>query len=195
MWSPISSQTSNALLTRRWSTQLPWSGVLLALVLGVATRDCILIASAAMLAVYIARMNVEHGEAHDLFRCAIHCWVVGGASLMVALALVFWVSAMHAGFWGGNDIGTPSMLGILGFCVLTVGVTTAKTISTPRRKTEVASFIAFGVAMVLAAFAARALDASGPCVFALSVAAVVALSGWQLARKIGAELARSAVRI
>jgi hypothetical protein len=49
--------------------------------------------------------------------------------------------------------------------------------------------------MVLAAFAARAVDASGPCVFALSVAAVVALSGWQLARKIGAELARSAVRI
>jgi len=183
------------LLTRRWSTQLPWSGVLLALVLGVAARDCILIASAAMLAVYIARMNVEHGEARDLFRCAIHCWVVGGASLMVALALVFWVSAMHADFWGGNDIGTPSMLGIVGFCVLTVGFTTAKTISTSRRRTEFASFIAFGVVMVLAAFAARAVDASGPCVFALSVAAVVALSGWQLARKIGAELARAAVRI
>ena len=114
---------------------------------------------------------------------------------MVALALVFWVSAMHAGFWSGNEIGTPSMLGILGFCVLTVGVTTAKTISTSRRKSEFAGFIAFGVAMVLAAFAARVLDASGPCVFALSVAAVVASSGWQLARKIGAELARSAVRI
>jgi hypothetical protein len=195
MWSPISSQTSNAVLIRRWSAQLPWSGVLLALLLGVATRDCILIASAAVLAVYIARMHVEHGEARDLFRCAIHCWVVGGASLLAAIALVFWVSAMHAGLWDGNDIGTPSMLGILGFCVLTVGVTTAKTIHTSRRKTEFASFIAFGVAMVLTAFAARALDASGPCVFALSVAAVVALSGWQLARKIGAELARSSVRI
>ena len=195
MWSPISSQISNALLTRRWSAQLPWSGVLLALLLGVATRDCILIASAALLAVYVARMRVEDDEARDLLRCAIHCWVVGGASVLVALALVAWVSAMHAGFWGGNDIGTLSMIGMLGFCVLTVGVTTAKTVSRFRRKTEVASFIAFGVAMVLAAFAARALDASGPCVFALSVAAVVALSGWQLARKIGAELARSAVRI
>ena len=195
MWSPISSQTSNALLTRRWSAQLPWGGVLLALLLGVATRDCILIASAALLAVYVARTHVEHGEARDLLRCAIHCWVVGGASLLVALALVFWVSAMHAGLWGGNDIGTPSMLGILGFCVLTVGATTAITIRTSRRKAEFASFIAFGVAMVLTAFAARAFDASGPCVFALSVAAVVALSGWQLARKIGAELARSTLRI
>ena len=195
MWSPTSSQISNALLTRLWSAQVPWSGVLLALLLGVATRDCILIASAALLAVYVARMHVEDGEARDLFRCAIHCWVVGGASLLVALALVFWVSAMHAGGWGGNDIGTPSMLGILGFCVLTVGVTTAKTIHTSRRKTEFVSFIAFGVAMVLTAFAARAFDASGPCVFALSVAAVTALSGWHLARKIGAELARSAVRI
>ncbi len=195
MWSPISSQTSNALLIRRWSAQLPWSGVLLALLLGATTRDCILIASAAMLGIYITRTHLEHDEARDLFRCAIHCWVVGGASLLVALALVLWVSTMHAGFWGGNEMGTPSMLGILSFCMLTVGVTSARTMRTSRRKTECAGFIAFGFAMVLAAFAARAFNASGPCVFALSVAAVVALSGWRLARKIGAELARSAVRI
>lgn len=183
------------MLAGRWLGRLPWSGVLLALLLGVAARDCILIASASLLAVYVARMHVEHGEARDLLRGAIHCWVAGGAALLVALALVLWVSAMHAGLWDGNGVGTPSMLGILGFCALTVGVTTAKTIRTSRRKTEFASFIAFGVAMILTAFAARVLNASGPCVFALSVAAVVALSGWQLARKIGAEMARSAVRI
>ena len=183
------------MLTGRWSNQLPWVGVLVALLLGIATRDCILLASAAMLAVYIARMHVEHREAVDLLRSAIHCWVVGSASLLVALALVAWVTAMHAGFWGGNGIGTPSMLGILGFCVLTVGVTEANMITTSRRGKEFAGFIAFGVVMVTGAFAARVLDASGPCVFALGVAAITATSGWKLARKIGAELARSAVRI
>ena len=183
------------MLTGRWSTPLPWGGVLLVLLLGVATRDCILIASAALLAVYVARVHVEHREAQDMLRCAIHCWVVGGASLLVALALVAWVAGTHAGFWDGNGIGTPSMLGILGFCVLAVGVSAVKTISRSRRRAEFAGFITLGISMVLTAFAARALDASGPCVFALSVAAVTALSGWQLARKIGSELARSAVRI
>ncbi len=70
------------MLTGRWSTPLPWGGVLLVLLLGVATRDCILIASAALLAVYVARVHVEHREAQDMLRCAIHCWVVGGASLL-----------------------------------------------------------------------------------------------------------------
>lgn len=183
------------MLTGRWSTQLSWGGVLLALLLGIATSDCILIASAALLAVYIARMHVEHREAQDMLRSAIHCWFVGGASLLVALALVAWVAGMHAGFWDGNEIGTPSMLGILGVCVLAVAVSAVKRVSISRRTAEFASFVTLGVSMVLAAFAARALDASGPCVFALSVAAVTALSGWQLARKIGTELARSAVRI
>lgn len=183
------------MLTGRWSSQLPWGSVLLALLLGVATRDCILIASAALLAVYIARTHVEHREAVDMLRSAIHCWVVGGASLLVALALVAWVAGMHAGLWDGNGIGTPSMLGILGICVLAVGVSAVKSVSISHRTAEFASFVTLGVSMVLAAFAARAFDASGPCVFALSVAAVTALSGWKLARKIGAELARSAVRI
>ena len=183
------------MLTGRWSTQLPWGGVLLALLLGVVTRDCILIASAALLAVYIARMHVEHREALDLLRCAIHCWVVGGASLLVGLALVAWLAGMHAGFWDGNGIGTPSMLGILGFSVLVVGATAVKAISTSRRRAECAGVITLGISTVLAAFAARALDASGPCVFALSVAVVTSLSGWQLCRKTGSELARSAVRM
>ena len=183
------------MLTGRWASRLRWGGVLLALILGVATRDCILIGSAAMLATYIARMHVEHREAVDMLRSAIHCWIVGGASLMVSLVLVAWVVAMHAALWDGNGIGTLSMLSILGFCVLTIGATTVSTVSASRRRAEFAGFTTFGISMVLAAFAARALDASGPCMFALSVAAITAISGWQLARKIGAELARSAVRI
>jgi hypothetical protein len=183
------------MLIGRWSNKLPWSGVLLALLLGVATRDCILIASAAMLATYVARIQVEHREAVDLLRTAIQCWVVGGASLLVALVLVAWVTGMHAGLWAGNDIETPSMLSVLGFCILTVGVTAATSVGTSRRRVEFAGFVTLGVSMMLAAFAARTLDASGPCVFALSIATMAALSGWQLARRIGAELARSAVRI
>lgn len=195
MWSPKSSRTSNVMLTRRWSGRLPWGGVLSALLLGVATRDCILIASAAMLAIYSARMQVENRDAVDLLRGAIHCWVLGGASLLIALALVGWVVGMQAGIWDGNGIGTLSMLSMLGFCVLTVGTGAVTTVSTSRRRAETTGVVALGVAMLVAAFAARAFDASGPCVFALGVAAITAISGWQLACKIGAELARSAVRI
>ena len=149
-----------------------------------------------MLAIYLARLHVEHCEASDLLRSAIHCWVAGAATLLVALALLAMVVGMHAGLWDGNSIDTPSTLSILGFCVLTAGVTAVTTtVTTSRRPAEFAGFTILGLVMVLGAFTARALDASGPCLFAVSAAAIAAISGWQLARKIGAELACSAVRI
>ena len=181
--------------TQRWFSTLPWSGVLLALLIGIATRDCILMASAAMLAIYVARTHVEHGEAVDLLRSAIQCWVVGGASLLVTLVLLAWVAAMHAGLWDGNGLDTVSMLSVLGLCVLAVGVTTVVALDASRLRAEFTGFGTLGLAMVLAALVAREFDASGPCLFALGVAAITAISGWQLARRIGTELARTAVRI
>ncbi len=180
---------------QRWISALPWAGLLLALLAGIATRDCILIASAAALAIYIARMHVVHREAVDLLRSAIDCWVIGGTSILVALALVVWVAAMHAGLWDGNGIDTRSMVSILGFCVLTVGVATVVTVNASRLRAEFTGFVKLGVAMALVALTAREFDGNGPCLFALGVAAITAISGWQLARKIGTELARTAVRI
>lgn len=193
--SPKFIQPSDVVLSDSWSQRLPWGGVLLTLSLGVAARDCILIASAAALAIYIARLHIKHRQAVDLWRSAIHCWMVGGASLLIALALVAMAMGAHAGLWEGNGIGTRSMMFILGFCVLTVGAAAVTTTRTKCRRAEHARVITLGVAMALAAFAARALDASGPCLFALSVAAIAAISGWQLARRIGGDLARTAVRI
>jgi hypothetical protein len=99
---------------QRWLSVLPWSGAAIALVFGMAARDCILLASAAMLAIYTARTQAETREAVDLFRGAIQCWVIGGASLLVAILLVAMVAGTHASLWDGNGLDTQSMLSVLG---------------------------------------------------------------------------------
>jgi len=180
---------------QRWLSVVPWSGAAIALLFGMAARDCILLASAAMLAIYTARTQAETREAVDLFRGAIQCWVIGGASLLVAILLVAMVAGTHVSLWDGNGLDTQSMVSVLGLCVVIVGVTVAATVAPARRFVEFAGFIVVAVAMVWAAFTARTLDASGPCIFALSVAAIAATSGWKLARGVGSDLARAAIRI
>ena len=167
---------------------------MLALLVGIATRDCILMASSALLALYAARTDAENREAVDLLRSAIQCWLVGGASIVIALALVAMVTAMHAGLWDGNGLDTSSMLATLSLCVVAVGLPVVANVNASRRIKAVASHVTFGALAVMFAYMARALDASGPCMFALSVAAIAALLGWQLARTIGAELARTTLR-
>ena len=167
---------------------------MLALLVGIATRDCILMASAALLAVYTARTEAENREAVDLLRSAIHCSVVGVASIVIALILVAMVAAMHAGMWDGNGLDTSTMLTTLGLSVLAVGLPVVADGGASCRRKTVAGHFTFGALAVMVAFIARAFDASGPCMFALGVAAVTAFLGWQLVRTIGAELARTTLR-
>ena len=181
--------------TRDWSSRLPWVGVLLMLVFAITTRDCVLIASAVLLTVYVARTQFTHGEALDMWRCAIRSRMVGGASLALALLLVIWVVGMHTGLWQGAGIDTPEMLWLLGLCVLGVGAATVSAVAPNHRSTEFIGFVTLSIAVLLGAFASRTIDASGPCAFALGVAIAVAASGWQLARNVGTELARSAARL
>jgi len=180
---------------QRRLTALRWGGVLPALIAGIATRDCILISSAAVLALNIAHMRVKHREAVDLLRGAIDCWVIGGASLLVALALLAWVAVTHAGLWDGNRLDTVWMLSVLAVCVLAVGVTTAMALDASHIRAECTTLGSLGLSIVLAALVAREFEASGPCFFALGVAALACISGWKLAREIGTQLARTAVRI
>jgi len=167
---------------------------MLALLVGVTTRDCILVASAAMLAVYTARTQVDNREAVDLLRSAIQCWVVGGASIVIAIALVAMVAAMHAGLWDGNGLDTSSMLLTLGLSVLAVGVPAVADVTASHRRRTVARYVTVGTLIVWVAFVARSLDASGPCLFALGISAITSLWGWQLAHTVGRELARSTAR-
>jgi hypothetical protein len=181
--------------TQRWLGVMPWSGALLALLFGIAARDCILLASAAMLAIYLARTQAESREPTDLVRGAIQCWVVGAASLLAALALVAMIAGLRAGLWDGNGLPTSAMLTVLAVSVLATGATVIRSVLASGRWAEAAGFVVVGAAVVGAALAARSLDANGPCLFALVIAAIAARSGWTLARMTGNELARSAVRI
>lgn len=167
---------------------------MLALLVGVAARDCILIASAGVLAIYVARIQAENGEAIDLLRSAIQCWVIGGTSVVIALALVAMVAAMHAGLWGGNRLDTSLMLATLGLSVAAVGIPALTVTTASQRRRTVAGHVTTGALVVSVAFIARSLDGSGPCMFALGVSVIAALSGWRLARTVGAELASSASR-
>ncbi len=75
----------------RWLNRLPWASAMLALIVGIATRDCVLVASAALLAIYLARLDLHTREAVDMMRCAMHCWVFGAGSILIATALLLWV--------------------------------------------------------------------------------------------------------
>lgn len=167
---------------------------MLALLVGIATRDCILMASAALLAVYTARTAAVNREAVDLLRSAIHCSVVGGASIVIALALVAMVTAMHSGLWDGNGLDTSSMIATLSLSVVAVGLPVVADVNASRRRKAAAGHVTFGALAVMVAYVARAFDASGPCMFALGVAAITALLGWHLVRTIGAELVRTTLR-
>jgi len=181
--------------TQRWFSALPWGGVAIALFSGIAARDCILLASGAMLAICTARTQTESREAIDLVRSAIECWVVGAASLLAALAVIAMIVGLRAGLWDGNSLSPPVMLMVLAVSVLATGATTVRSLLASHRWFEVASFVIVGVAIMSVAFFARWLGTDGPCLFALAIAAIAARSGWALAHMTGNELARSAVRV
>jgi hypothetical protein len=146
-------------------------------------------------AIYAARLGLHHRAAVDLMRGAMHCWVVGVASIVVAVILAGAVVAMHAGLWRGNELDTVTLVVTLAFCELMVTLPTVRAISAGRTSVDVARVVIYGALLIALAVVARTIDARGPCVFALGVAATTALTGWRLARAEGAELARAATRI
>ena len=191
-WSPKCRPASNTVLTARWAYRLSWSGVLLALLLGIAARNCILVASAVMLGIYVARLHLRNREAVELMRCAMQCWIVGAASILIGFALLAMVGGMGAGLWEGNYLDLSLLLFLVGLCSLPASVLARGNAATgffwPRWLVVTAS-------MLLFAFAARSIDAKGPCLFSLGVALMTAVTGWQLAREPATQLARSATRM
>lgn len=178
------------MLTARWANGWPWSGVLLALLVGIVARDCILIASAALLAIYVARTRLHDREAVDLMRCAMHCWLVGAASMLIGFALLAMVVGMRAELWEGNHLDLNLLMVVVGACSLIVSVSNRADVA---RGLGGRRSVVMATSMLLFVFFARSSFAAiGPCLFALCVAAVSALTGWQLARKYGAQLARAA---
>ena len=178
--------------TARWLKRLPWLSALLALVLGVVARDCILIASAALLAIYVVRISMLTREAVDLMRCAMHCWVVGLVSILIATALLLIVLGMRAGLWDGNRLDSGLLLSLVGLFTLTISLSTR---TDEAMGVEWFRSIVLTISMLVFAFTARSLDAMGPCLFALGVAAMTAVTGWRLARSDAAQIARSAARV
>lgn len=170
---------------------IPWGSVLLTLALGVIARDCILMASALMLAIHVARVDVLTRDGIDPMRVAIHCWVAGAAAVLLALALIAMVVGVNAGLWAGNRLETRFLLLALGLCIVIVAVTT------PTNETPSARLTLFILGVVMLAFAAvaRSIGGAGPCAFALMVASFATASGWRFARETGSELARSTVRL
>lgn len=98
---------------------------------------------------------------------------------------------MRAGLWEGDHLDLNVLLPIVGLCTLAVSVTTRKH---AERGINWSGGAMLTLAMLAFAFTARTSDAAGPCLFALGVAATIASTGWQLARRDGAQLARTATR-
>lgn len=180
------------MLTLLRPSWLAWGGVLLALLLGAAARDCILVANAAVLGVYVARARLRHREAIDLMRCAIDCWIVGAASILIGFAVLAMVVGVGAELWDGNHLDLSLLLFLVGLCSLPVSVFAHGNAASKldRRRGLIVT-----TTTLLFAFTARSVDAMGPCLFALGVALTVAVTGWQLARGTATQLARATTRM
>lgn len=172
--------------------QLSWVSVFTTLTVGIAARDCVLVATSLFLALHVARAELNARENVDLLRGAIHCWLVGAASLLVTLVLLAMVIGVRNSLWEGNHLDMSLLLLAVGLSSMSAS---ASVTAFTTGHTDWPRAVSIAGSMIAIAFVARSYGDGGPCLFAIGIGGFVACTGWRLARTVGTELARSAVRI
>ena len=161
---------------------LPWLAVTGVLVAGVLWRDCVLIASSALLAVHAFGLRMDAGSPWSGWRAAIRCWTMGVVAMAAGLALWAMVGAAWLDWWTpANDRPAAALL-LLAAAAAACRVCRVRA---PDSDFRVLADLVVPVAVAAALIArARGWEAA-PCVFAALVAAGVGYAGWRLARDAG----------
>lgn len=159
---------------------LPWGLAAATLATGLLWRDCVLIASAAVVALQAFHRTMDALAPQTGWAAAARCWLMGGATMAAALILVGAIVAAWFEWWlPANDRGVQTMLAL----VVIQAVMWARSRASPLLD-EAGRIGAWMLTGALVALVAKRLGGVefAPCLFALAVSGALVLAGWRLAR-------------
>ena len=161
---------------------LPWLATAGVLIIGIAWRDCVLIASSTMLAMNAFDLHMEAGAPWAGWRAAIRSWFMGVAALAFGMALWVMVGSVQLGWLTpANDHPVESLL-VGGATVVAYWATRLGSPGSGLR-------LLAGRIVPASVVAALTLCLFGwgiaPCLFAALAAADVGYVGWCRARGAG----------
>jgi len=166
---------------------LPWLAAGLALLFGVAWRDCVLVACSAWLAVHAFYARMDADAPWDGWRAALRCWLAGVGMLLAAIMLLLMVASAQLGWWSASaDVDAE-----LTVLLLAAGIAAFGRLGRPIAPSYAAALGLAAVAAVTALLLADEGLVFARCVFAGASAVAVASMGWRLARHVAPELAAS----
>ena len=167
---------------------LPWVTAAAVLGIGIAARDCVLIAMSPVFGLYAFNAGMESGAPWQGWRAAIRCWLVGALGLIAASALMVMVVGALVGWWTPANDQPARSLSVLLIATAACWIAHGRMLGSEYMQSL---FLAPVVGAALAIVANAHELKLAPCVFAVLISIFTAALAWRLARHSGRELAIS----
>ena len=164
---------------------LPWLAAAAVFTIGVAWRDCVLIACSTLIALHAFHVHMDTGAPWQGWRAAVRCWLMGAGGMMAGLALWVMVGAAWLDWWTPDNDHEVQTLLVLAAAAAACWVSR---LATPNTGLRLLADVLMPIAVMTALVArANGLQAA-PCVFAALTGAGVGLTVWRLNRELASEL-------
>lgn len=174
-------------IERRWR-QLPWCLAVTVVALGFVLRDCVLVASSALLFTHGFYSGMDSERPWDGWRAAVRCWAMSVALLVIAFGLLTWVAAAVLGAFTPHNDSPVTTIVVLAASVLLLALTQQPwSVATSSR--ILGTLIASAITLYLHAHG----TAYAPCLFAAGVSAIVGATAMRLALRVAPGMLRSGV--
>jgi divalent metal cation (Fe/Co/Zn/Cd) transporter len=164
---------------------LPWLAAAAVFAIGIAWRDCVLIACATLIAFHAFHVHMDSRAPWQGWRAAVRCWLMGAGGMVAGLALCAMVAAAWLDWWQPDNNHEVQTLLVLAAATAACWVSR---LAGPSIGLRLLADVLMPLAVVTAVVArANGLQAA-PCVFAALTGAGVAWAGWRLNRELASEL-------
>lgn len=167
---------------------LPWVTAGAVLAIGIASRNCVLIAMSLVFGFHAFYADMDKAAPWRGWRAATRCWLAGALGLIAALSLIVMVTAAFLDWWTpANDWPLPS-LAVLMIAGATCWITAGSGPGCSQMKLILSGSMLVAVVAITARFNGFGL---APCIFAVLVSILIARIAWHLARVTAREFAMS----
>lgn len=167
---------------------LPWVTAAGVLAIGLASRNCVLIAMTLVFSVHAFYTDMDKAGPWQGWRAAVCCWLAGAIGLLAALSLATMVMAANLHWW--TPVNDAPLLSLT--VLLVAGASCWIGSGDSAGFSQINLLLVISVLLAAVAIMAK-LNGVGPapCVFAALVSIVTTRIAWRLARHTGRELAMS----
>ena len=164
---------------------VPWGLACAVLVIGVIWRDCVLVGAGALMALPAFRHHMDARAPWEGWRAALRCLLMGLGSLVCAAVLVLMVAAARFSWVEpAQDRPVATLLVVL----VAVALCAAALRGVPSDARELVLLWAIPVGVGIAILTNGLGWTQAPYAFALVASAIMATTGWSLARHTAREL-------